>query len=237
MIQTDIKLLDSGYPNRQYIVSGDFAYGESVWADHTVFIVIDYTDEPWKVVGFVRMKAKDVPVPVQYEMFKDLVSRFRAKAIIDSSGPGGKNAYAFLKDIHPIPFEAGITGGNTTRKYEGLASLKAAMDGAGNTELSRVIDIKQDGTRVDRKKNWGIIKIPNIPELISELINYRLDDKKLKTDSTMSLMMAVDWLMMRRPKQVRNRAVAIDMLADLVNDRNYEPAYFPYSRKKKAYEY
>jgi len=237
MVDPNIVMLKEGYVGRNYLVSVDFAYGSSDWADYTVILVFDYTEEPWKVVYFDRFKAKEVPVPVQYKMVKEIVDNFKARLIIDSSGPGGKNALAFLKEIHPIAFEAGPTGPTSSKKQEGLASLKAALDGAGNTELSRVVRTNPDGTKEDLKKVWGSIRTPNIPELISEMSNYKLDDKRLRTDCVMALMMGVDWLMMRRPKQARNKAVDIDFLDARIDDTPFKEGYFPYGRHKGAVSY
>ena len=237
MVDNNLTMINEGYVGRKYLVSVDFAYGESVWADFTVIMVFDYTEEPWKVVHFERFKAKEVPVPVQYRLVKDIVDRFRGRLIIDSSGPGGKNAYAFLKELHPIAFEAGPTGPTSSKKQEGLASLKAALDGAGNQELARVLETLPDGTKRDKKKFWGSVRTPNIPELVSELSNYKLDDKRLRTDCVMALMMGVDWLMMRRPKQSRNKAVDIDFLGARIEDEPFKEGYFPYGRHRRAYDY
>jgi len=239
MIDPELKVIEEGIPGRMYLVSADFASGNSLWADYTVIGVFDYTEEPWKLVKFIRMKAKDVPVPLQYEMIRDLSRKFRGKVIIDASGPGGKNAQAFLRDIYPINFDAGPTGSGGSKKAQGLANLKSAMDGTGNVLLNRKLIITKDGVRKDLNKNWGLIRVPNIPELIGELTNYAFADKKLRTDCVMMLMMAVDWLMMRRPKQSHNRAVSIDFLRSMVKDDREWPKgdVCPYERHTRAVSY
>ena len=55
-VDRELQLVEQGIPNRKYITSVDFAGGESAWADFTVIMTIDYTEEPYKVVQFRRFK-------------------------------------------------------------------------------------------------------------------------------------------------------------------------------------
>lgn len=233
MIDPSIQLLDRGLEGRQYLTAVDFAFGESAWADYTVLGVFDFTDEPWKLVHYERFKAKDIPVPLQYERVKEVVMLFHSRLIIDSSGPGGKNAAAFLRGMHPILFEFGPTGPKSSKKAEGLTSLKSAMDG-GESKFQRKIKVLPDGTQVDEVVPWGLVRIPDVPEIVYELVNYKLDDKKIRTDIVMMIMMAVDWLMMRRPKQAKNRAVDIDMLGAMVSNQRWGAGIFPWQRNTRA---
>lgn len=239
MIDPKLGQIEEGIPGREYLVSADFASGTSLWSDYTVIGVFDYTEEPWKLVKFIRVKAKDVPVPLQYEMIRQLALKFKGRVIIDSSGPGGKNAEAFLRDLHCINFDAGPTGSGGSKKAQGLANLKSAMDGTGNQFLNRKLIVTKDGVRKDLNPNWGLVRVPNIPELIGELVNYAFADKKLRTDCVMMLMMAVDWLMMRRPKQSHSRAVDIDFLRTMIKDDREWPTgdVVPFTRRTKAADY
>jgi hypothetical protein len=186
------------------------------------------------MVHHKRFKGKDMPIPLQYELTRDIVRRFPGRIIIDASGPGGKNAKAFLRDLHPIPFDAGSIGSDLTKKSEGLASLKTALDGGSSEEFRRISIVKEDGTVVDYNKHWGLIRTPDINELFAEMVNYQLEDKKIVTDQVMSVMMAVDWLMMRRPKNTHIRAVDMDLLTARVENQAYTPGYFPYTHKNRA---
>ena len=236
MIDAEMKLLDQGLPGRKYLTSVDFSAGESAWSDWTCIFVFDYTEEPWRLVFWKRFKGRDMPIPLQYELVRDVVHRFASRLIIDSSAAGGKNAKAFLRDLHPIPFEAGPTGGHSTKKAEGLGSMKVALDGGDSKELRRQAVVTEDGKTLDSNPTWGLVRVPNIPELFGEVVNYKLDDKKIITDQVMTMMMAIDWLMMRRPKQSRNRAVDLDMLEASIDSRPFVPGYFPYSHKNRAVE-
>ena len=233
MVDKELRWIDYGVPGRKYLVSVDFAFGSSVWADYTVIMVFDYTNEPWQVVHFKRFKASEVPVPIQYDLVRETIRNFPGRLIIDSSGPGGKSAAAFLRDVHPINFEAGPTGPNSSKKEQGLTSLKTAMDGGDSVELRRKVLTMESGKVKDLNPRWGLVRIPNDAILISELSSYKLQDKKLRTDCVMAMMMAVDWLMMRRPKQVKNRAMELDLLT--AGWGQYKPRNpSPYERRVKA---
>lgn len=208
-IDKTLKLYDVGLPGRKYIVGADFAGGESAWADYTVIMVVDYTEEPYRVVYFNRFKGGDVSIPNQYLMVQETVEKFNAKLIIDSSALGGRNAMAFLGHLQPIAAEFGPTK-TSTKKAEMLASLKIALDG-GNTERKRIREAEGD-TWVDTNHDWGLIRFPDIPHLVSELMNYKLDDAKLRNDCVMAIAMIVHWLELRRPRQERKRAVGFDFL-------------------------
>lgn len=207
-IDRKLELIQKGLPGRKYLVSCDFAGGESYWADYTVLMVIDYTEQPYRVVYFRRFKGGDMPIPMQYKLVEDVFNAFKdvdpdnkiqaqVKLIIDSSALGGKNALAFLRHLNPIQFEV-----TPQRKAEMLGTLKIAFDGGQNEDLRR------NG----QNEVWGIIKLPDVPVLVNEFINYRLDDKKLRTDCVMTLGQAIHYLEMRRPKQVKNRMVPFDVL-------------------------
>ncbi len=208
--------LDHGLPGRNYLISVDFAGGESAWADYTVMGVIDYTDDPYRLVHFKRFKGGEIPIPLQYKLVEDIYNSFKGdnpwhstsvKLIIDSSALGGKNALAFLKHLNPITFEF-----SATLKSEMLATLKIVFDGGRSEQFRRKTKTLADGTVIDENPVWGLIRLPNIPELINELQNYKLDDKKIRTDSVMMLGMGIHYLEMRRPKQVRNTMVDFDLL-------------------------
>lgn len=214
MIDRSIELKEYGDSGRKYITIVDFAGGESVWADYTVIITIDYTQEPYKVVQFRRFKGGEVSIPMQYKMVEEITLAFggKGKVIIDSSALGGKNAMAFLSHLNPISAEFGSNRGSTY-KAEMLASLKIAMDG-GQSETRKRERVKdENGDFVDKVEDWGLIKIPDIPVLISELTNYKLDDDHIRQDCVMVLAMGVHWLELRRPKKQRRQAVELDFLA------------------------
>jgi hypothetical protein len=215
IIDKDLKLQDYGYPGRRYITAVDFAGGESTWADFTVIMTIDYTEEPYKVVQFRRFKGGDVSIPMQYKLVEEICLAFGGKGtlIIDSSALGGKNAMAFLSHLLPISAEFGPNR-SSTHKAEMLATLKIALDGGQSGERKRQRE-KIDDKWVDKTAEWGLIKTPDIPVLISELTNYKLDDAKIRQDCVMTLAMLIHWIDMRRPKKQKKQAVDFDLLSSV----------------------
>ena len=200
-------MLDYAEGNRKYLTAVDFAGGESKWADYTVIMTLDYTEEPYKVVYINRFKGGDIAIPMQYKLVEDVTSRFGGRLIIDSSALGGKNAMAFLSHLQPISTDFG-----QKNKAEMLATLKIAFDGGQSTTRKRVRERDENGDWKDLVEDWGLIRLPNFPPLINELQNYRLDDAKIRQDCVMTLAMLLHWVEMRRPKQQRKKAVDFDFL-------------------------
>lgn len=203
-----LQLEESGIPGRKYIVTADFAAGDSPWADFTVLMVVDYTEEPYKVVYFNRIKGGDMPIPIQYSLVEDVCTRFPGRLIIDATALGGKNALAFLGKLYPIGLEI------TPRvKGEMLATLKVSLDGGQSKSRRRERTMGEDGRWQEQNPNWGLLRFPLITPLISELQNYRLDDQKLRQDCVMALAQAIYWIEMRRPKTIKTREVPFDPLS------------------------
>lgn len=210
-VNSNLPVLETGDPTRKYITSADFAGGESVWADHTVILTLDYTEKPYRLVYFNRFKGNEMPIPMQYQLVRDVKQRFPGQLIIDSSALGGKNAKAFLDDLQPISADFKPMG-NSNYKAEMLAATKIMFDG-GDEEKFRRRREKINGEWLDLNPDWGMIKLPNIPVLIRELQNYKLDDSKLPTDCVMALGMALHWLHLRTPKNQPKRAVDFDFFS------------------------
>ncbi len=210
-VDSNLDLKEYGEAGRLYITSADFAGGESAWADYTVILTIDYTEEPYKLVSFKRFKGGDVPIPMQYRLVEETLSAFQGKLIIDSSALGGKNAMAFLGHLNPISQEYGPTK-SSTLKADMLATLKIALDGGQSKDRKREREII-NGDWTEKKEHWGLLRMPNIPTIVTELQNYKVDDTKLRTDTVMALAMAMYYIERRRPKQIRRSAVDLDFLS------------------------
>ena len=210
-VDYELKLTDYGTPGNLYITSADFAGGESAWADYTVIMTIDYTKEPYTLVNFKRFKGGEVPIPMQYKLVEETVRAFNSKLIIDSSALGGKNALAFLGHLNPISQEYGPTK-TSTLKADMLATLKIALDGGQSDSRHRERELI-NGEWLEKRNDWGLIRFPNIPSLISELQNYKVDDDKIRNDSVMALAMAIFYIERRRPRTIRKRAIDMDFLS------------------------
>lgn len=143
-----------------YIIGIDLASGE----DHTVITVIDVTSEPYKVVHWRRFQGKSLPPQAQFQIIRDIHTNYSKgasiDAILDSTSMGGQFAASFLSDI-------------ITKNVPFTQSSKKGL-------ISNLKDL------LGREK----IKSPEIKELRKELLLYRTDDRKLTTDSVMSLALA-----------------------------------------------
>ena len=200
----DSTFLERGLPGRDYLTTADFAGGKSVWADFTVIAVIDYTEEPYRVVYYFRIQGNKMPIPMQYAKVEEVKEKFPGKLIIDGSALGGKNASAFLRHLKPISLN--ITG---RIKSELLSTYKTAFDGGQSKKMKRRVEF-QGKEIVDKNPHWGLIRFPNEPIFVAEHQNYRLDDKKLRNDIVMTIGQGIWWIEMRRPKQKHNRMYPYD---------------------------
>ena len=199
-------------PSRRYVISCDFAGGESTYADYTVIGVFDATEEPYRLVNLTRVKAREMPIPMQYKFVDELYQKFRhgrdCRLVIDASALGGKNAQAFLKHLNPITLDIKMN-----LKAEMLATLKIALDGGQSDHFKRDFTVGDDGEHIDKNPTWGLLRIPNYKPMIDELLGYKLDDQKIRTDCVMMIAMAVHYIEMKRPKKIRNHMVSFDVLS------------------------
>jgi len=117
---------------------------------------------------------------------------------------------AFLKHLHPIPLQM-----SSALKKEMLSTLKTALDGGQSEKFRRNKVIDDFGIVKDLNPKWGLVRIPDIQILEKELKDYKLDDKKLRTDCVMALAQGVFWVEMRRPRQEKNKMVPWDLAATI----------------------
>jgi hypothetical protein len=204
-LDREMPWLECGLPGRKYIVGADFAGGKSKWGDYTVVMVWDYTEELYRLVYMWRIRGSEMSIPMQYERSREICSLFPGKFIIDGSALGGKNASAFLRDLRPISIDI-----NPKQKAEMLSTLKVAFDGFQSPTRKRKLSQNERGIFVDTNPNWGLIKMPYDYNIWSELVNYKLEDKKLRNDIVMTMSMCIWWLEMRRPRVERKHMVEID---------------------------
>jgi hypothetical protein len=93
-----------------------------------------------------------------------------------------------------------------------LAAMKIALDGGQSGTRKRVREKNEEGDWIDMTPEWGLLRTPEIPVLISEMTNYKLDDAHIRQDTVMALAMVIHWIEMRRPKRQRKSAVEFDFL-------------------------
>lgn len=207
-VDKKLDILPYGSAGAKYITSVDFAGGDSKWSDYTVIVTLDFTIEPYIMAYFWRIQGKDMPIPMQYEKVREVVEKFPGRLILDASSLGGKNAMAFLRELNPV-------GLNISARIKGemLSTLKVAFDGGQSEEFKRQTEELEDGTVVDNVIPWGLLRILNHKDVIHELRNYKLDDKKIRNDIVMTLAQAVYYIEMRRPTLLKRQAVDFNLLA------------------------
>ena len=204
-VDKELTYLDWGEPGRDYIVGVDFSGGKTKYSDFTVAMALDYTDEPYRVRYFWRVKGNHMSIPMQYEYVREICHKFPGKFILDGTSLGGKNATDFLKDLKPISLDF-----RQKLKAEVLSTLKVSFDGYQSQKYKRHLEVDEYNNVVDTNPEWGLVRFPDETYILRELGNYKLDDKKLRNDVVMVLAMCVWWVEMRRPKQARKTMYEMD---------------------------
>lgn len=161
--------------DHKYILSCDFAVTKN---DYSVFIVVDFTKKPFRVVHITRFQGNEFTPDEQYSIVRKLQMDYNADVIVDATGFGGAIIDFALSDIVTYSFNS---GGNSGRKQEMLLALKE--------QLSR-----------------GEIQCPFDASLAEELGTYKEDDKKLTQDMVMSLAMAA-WYIKDNYAELNDREV------------------------------
>lgn len=191
-----------------YITSVDMAASE----DETSVTVIRYNifrmmadgvkkPLPHKVVFHKAWKGKSLPLPLQYQVIRNIhlqfknISPLKTKFIYDAGSLGGKNAYEAFKDLGAVyPFPP------TGRSY---AEIKAEAMGVVKEVLgkNREFVINQSGEQVDKNPDWGGIRASlGLKELKRQLEIASKDDDKIKNDQFTSLMMGLHFIERRTSK-------------------------------------
>jgi hypothetical protein len=187
--------IQMGIPGHKYAVGADWGFADT--GDPTVFYVIDYTDltnlvnsddvgkvyykvafhesikggNPYEVLAFLRLLQQN---------FND------ADIIHDSSSMGGVIIRKMLNEMkvrHVHDFSA-----TKDSKDELLFLLLCALQYGRQTETTADMKV------LEKVENFGKLRSFIIPELEEQMINYRLDDKKIEQDEVMALGLAIWWL-------------------------------------------
>lgn len=163
----DLPFLTKGEIGRYYIIGADWAMSN----DYTVFVVLDATTVPYRIVAFERFKGNEKSPQEQIALLRDLKGRFNdADIVMDVSSLGGKILDIDLEDT-------GAYGINLTHKEK--AGLIYAIKKA----------LYYDKEGLETK-----IISPRIEQLERELGSYRRDDEKIIQDSVIALGLPLYWL-------------------------------------------
>jgi len=169
--------------------------------DATWSVVLDHTtiDRVIGVKATRREGKQNLPnlvtlISVTHAIFN--TGKARCLTACDVSGMGGKVFREALQDLHP--FRGVEFGGVKSRKMKLLTDLKGY--------------IEKGWIRLPRKGVWL--------EVRRQLLSYRLDDSKLKTDAVMALAVAVRQLVYSASMTQWDESVPFDMYDDSPVDRS-----------------
>lgn len=162
--------------------------------DFTVGITLDVTERPYSVVDFTRLNK--VPWEEIYSIIARKSKEYHVyQPRIDASGPGGDVVEEELtkRGVFVEPYKVS----NHQMKLNLINTLQSAFDygreSVGTrTQFDEAGIAHQVPDMEDVDADWGLLRIPAIPQIVDELGVYQLDDKDLVTDSVMALAMAVE---------------------------------------------
>lgn len=160
------KLIQEPQAGHNYVFGVDWAIAN----DFTVMVVLDYTDELWKLAYFYRIKGSDKPPQQQFMDLLYLKQRYNnADVMMDTNGLGGKLIESEFRDepgFHGFNFGPGKKAGfiGTLQKF------------------------------LYWNSGEGRIRTGYLPELEEELGVYQLNDTKLRQDTVMALGLATWFL-------------------------------------------
>ena len=170
------------------------------------------TELPYRVVFHKAFKGETMPLSLQYEMIHQWFNAFKSvaplstKFVFDSVALGGKNAEQAFSDLHGFPFP-GTGASYMNAKAEAIGTFKEVL-GKG-----RKFVIDEKGKQVDENRRWGMLRIsPQMITMRRQIEGYKLDDRNIKQDRFMSLIMAIHYIEKRKPKISHNRAVDLDYM-------------------------
>lgn len=197
-----------------YAVTGDFSAGR----DKSVFWVFRYDQfmkkgterQPIYPIYHTQFEGRTMGIFDQYELLNKIYNQVNdvgknTKLIIDATSLGGKNAEEALQHNDPFPFH-NISGHKKIRA-DALGAVAQFM------EMGRQDFTGEDSEWRDQKdENWGMLRLPNIPEVRREWNFYRQDRKNLKDDNLMSCAMGIWWIKFRSPYKTRFKVHDLDPL-------------------------
>ena len=175
--------------NHRYVTAWDLGRV----TDFTVGVTLDITRRPWTLVRFDRLNR--VPWEQIYELIGSVRTMYGVRwAHIDATGPQGDVIEEeLLKRKIPV---YGVKVSTKSAKLALINGLQAAFD-EGRSVLGEYEVMDHDGILQRRPRledpgegEWGLIRMPIIPQLRAELEMYMLDDKKLVQDSVFALALA-----------------------------------------------
>lgn len=194
----------------KYLLVAD--WGISDTGDESVFMVLDYTN--WSTHGKLQLVNHEVikggSPYMQFALLRTLydgytwygedgVTENKPTFVMDAKALGGVVIKKLLVLLQPKGFNI--------EKDEALMFFKKELSSGRDYYESEV-----DGAIIEKNPDFGSIESYYIEQLSEQLGIYHVDDKKIKQDYVMTLMMGVSYIAKKFPKQV-NKVVELNHLA------------------------
>src|SRR3972149_4223201 len=177
----------------KYLLVADWGFSDS--GDESVFMVLDYTSFQFNgKINIVNHESiKGGSPQMQFSLLRTLYDQYTwhdedgvgthpPVFLTDAQGLGGVVIKKLLALLNPKSFEI--------EKDEALFITKSAMAKGRDYFESDI-----DGAIIEKNLDYGVIQSYYIDELNEQLGSYHIEDKKLTTDFTMTLMMGVSYIM------------------------------------------
>lgn len=187
-------------PKHLYLLVSD--WGMSDTGDESVFKIFDYTN--WGISGKIQIvnheAIKGGSPYMQFALLRTLydgytwydddgVTAHKPTFVMDAKALGGVVIKKLLAPLQPRAFNI--------EKDEALMLLKKEMSSGRDYYESEV-----DGAVIEKNPGFGSISSYFIEELSEQLGTYHIEDKKLRQDFVMTLMMGVSYIARKFPKQM-----------------------------------
>lgn len=178
--------------NGKYLLVADWGFSDS--GDESVFMILDYTNfcVNGKILLVNHESIKGGSPQMQFSLLRTLYDQYTwydddgvtahyPTFLTDAQGLGGVVIKKLLVLLKPKSFDID--------KDEALFITKNAMSKGRD-----YIESEVDGAIIEKNPEYGIIRSYYIDELNEQLGSYHIEDKKLTTDFTMTLMMGVSYI-------------------------------------------
>jgi hypothetical protein len=162
-------------------------------SDFTVGMTFDVTRSPYPLVDYQRLNK--VPWEKIYDLIRETSKAYHVEQpTIDASGPGGDVIEEELtkRGVFVDAFKMN----SIARKTNLVNTLQSAMDyGRQTIGMTQQVDeaglIHEVPLMEPVGGDWGLIRMPAIPQLLDEFGTYEMKDKDLVQDSVMAAGMAI----------------------------------------------
>jgi len=161
--------------------------------DWTVGATFDVTSAPYQLVDFQRLQK----VPWEH-IYNLIIAKSKeydiSLPVIDATGPVGDVIEEELANRGLFVDAQKVS--NQQLKTNLVNTLQSAMDyGRATIGVRTVLDEAGFAREVPSMDpvggEWGLLRMPPIPQLLDEFGGYELDDKKLVQDSVMAVALAI----------------------------------------------